>query len=214
MMTTSHKTIARLHGYRNSLFRLKHLGFVKVFSENLADAVGVTSSQVRKDLSLFGPSGNKRGGYLVDDLIPKLNQILGKDTPQNIIVVGAGNIGNALIHYPGFQREGIRIVAAFDQDQAKINRDAAVPVLPLSELKEFVGRQYIKVGVIAVPDTAAQQVLDELVAAGIKGILNFAPIRLNAPDGIIINHVNVGVELETVIYFVNVANPPALAEKN
>lgn len=203
MLTTKKKVVERLHGYRNALYRLKHMGLVKVFSDNLADAVDVTSSQVRKDLSLLGPSGNKRGGYFIDDLILKLNEILGKDKTQDIIVVGAGNIGTALMNYPGFQREGIKIVAAFDRDPGKIKRDGAVPVLPLEELKDFVSQHHIKVGIIAVPDTVAQQVFNEMVAVGIKGILNFAPMRLNTPENFVINNVNVGIELETVIYFVN-----------
>lgn len=214
METVNRKALARLHNYRNALYRLKHLGFVRVFSDNLADAVGVTSSQVRKDLSLFGPSGNKRGGYFIDDLSTKLNGILGKDKPQDIIVVGAGNIGTALMSYPGFKREGIKIVAAFDLDPAKINREATVPILPFAELKDFVARNQIQVGIIAVPDTSAQQVLEDMRSAGIKGVLNFAPIRLNAPENFVINHVNVGVELETVIYFVCALDRPSVPGKN
>ncbi|MFA5088253.1 MAG: redox-sensing transcriptional repressor Rex [Candidatus Omnitrophota bacterium] len=203
MLKANKKSIARLYRYRNALYRLRYMGLHKFFSDNLADAVGVTASQVRKDLAIFGPLGNKRGGYLVDDLINKLNEILGKDKPQNIIIVGYGNIGMALKHYKGFEREGINIVAVFDNDPSKINREDSVPVLPLEELKDFVEKNKITVGVMAVPDVAAQQVVDIMCSGGIKGILNFAPIRLDIPEGFVINNVNVGVELETVIYFVN-----------
>jgi redox-sensing transcriptional repressor len=131
--STSKNAIIRLSRYKNALYRLKLLGFVKVFSDNLADAVGVKPSQVRKDFSLFGISGNKRGGYLIDELIAKLNTILGKNEIQKVVIVGAGHIGTALMKYKGFEREGIKIVAAFDIDPAKYQKEAAMPILPLEE---------------------------------------------------------------------------------
>jgi redox-sensing transcriptional repressor len=202
-MITNKNCIIRLSRYKNSLYRLKALGFVKVFSDNLADAVGVTSEQVRKDFSLFGISGNKRGGYQVDALIEKLNSILGKDRLQKVVVVGAGHIGAALIQYRGFEEEGIKIAAAFDVDPAKIARECAVPVLPLEELRDFAKKNGITIGIIAVPEIAAQQAADLLLQAGIRGILNFAPLRLRIPDDVVVNNVNLELELENVIYFVN-----------
>lgn len=203
-MTMNRNCIIRLSRYKSALYRLKSLGFVKVFSDNLADAIGVLSSQVRKDFSLFGISGNKKGGYQVEALIEKLNTILGKDQLQNVIVVGAGNIGMALLKYKGFEKEGIHIVACFDIDPAKFNREAEVPVLPLEELRDFVRKANIKIGVVAVPEIAAQSVLETMTAAGIKGVLNFAPMRLRAPDDLVINNINLESELENLIYFVNV----------
>lgn len=205
MLQTNENCISRLHRYRDALYRLKHLGFEKVFSDNLADAVGVTASQVRKDLLVLGHAGNKRGGYKADDLIVKLNNILGKNKPQNVIVVGAGNIGCALMNYRGFEKEGIHIVAAFDSDESKSDRKAKIPVYPIGELKNYVRKHRIKVGIIAVPDNAAQDILDLMVSAGIRGALNFAPIRLKVPESFVIYNVNVGLRLETVIYFVNAA---------
>lgn len=198
--------INRLSAYKNALSRFQDLGFVKVFSDNLADSVGVTSVQVRKDFSLFGISGNKKGGYLVEELIDKLNKILGKDRPQKAVVIGLGSIGSALIKYKGFQKEGITITAAFDNDQNKISRDGIPPILPLEELQEYIKHNKITIGIIAVPDTAAQGIADILVATGIKGILNFAPIRLRTPENIVVNNVNLVAELENVIYFVNALN--------
>lgn len=195
------KCIIRLFRYKNALHRFNNLGFVKVFSDNLAEAVGVTATQVRKDFSLFGISGNKRGGYQIDSLLEKLNHILGKNEQQKVIVVGSGNIGSALLKYRGFEKEGLKIAACFDIDPSKYDhKEGNIPVLPLEELRDFVSRNHIKIGVIAVPDIAAQQVLDQMVAAGIKGVLNFAPIRLRAED-CVINNVNLVLELETVIYF-------------
>ncbi len=197
----SKNSVTRLYQYRKSLYRLRQMGFVKAFSENLADAVSVTAAQVRRDFSIFGISGNKRGGYSVDELIAKLDQKLGKDREQNVIVVGAGNLGRALMNYKGFEAEKIKVCALFDSDPSKINRKADVPILPLEDLKKFVKENQIEVAVIVVPDVSAQQVLTELVKAGIKGVLNFAPVRLNPPhENFVISHVNLGLELETVIY--------------
>jgi redox-sensing transcriptional repressor len=199
--------ITRLHEYRNALYRFKQMGFVKVFSDNLADAVGVTASQVRRDLSIYGlASGNKRGGYQTDELLRRFNEVLGKNNPQNVIVVGAGNIGRALMGYKGFEKENIKIVAAFESDASKVDRKASIPVLPLEEMGAFVKAHNVEIGVIAVPDIFAQTVIDLMFAAGVKGALNFAPIRLKVPEGFIVNDVNLGVELETVVYSVNALN--------
>ncbi len=200
---TNKKCIIRLLRYKNALHRLNSLGFVKVFSDNLADAVGVTAAQVRKDFSMFGISGNKRGGYHVDALIEKLNSTLGKNELQKVVIVGAGNIGSALMKYKGFEKEGIKISACFDIDPAKNNRkEGEIPILPLEEFKNFVKSHKIKIGIIAVPDIAAQQVLDIMLAAGIKGVLNFAPMRLRAVGDCVVNNVNLILELETLIYFI------------
>ncbi|MFH1691657.1 MAG: redox-sensing transcriptional repressor Rex [Candidatus Omnitrophota bacterium] len=199
---TNKKCIMRLLRYKNALHRLNALGFVKVFSDNLADAVGVTASQVRKDFSLFGISGNKRGGYQIDLLIEKLNGIMGKSELQKVIIVGTGNIGTALLKYKGFEKEGIKIIACFDIDPAKFKPSAEIPVLPLEELKSFAVQHDVKVGIIAVPDIAAQQVLDCMLSAGIKGILNFAPIRLKGSPGCVINNMNLVLELESIIYYI------------
>jgi len=200
---TNKKCIIRLLRYKNALHRLKTLGFVKVFSDNLADAVGVAATQVRKDFSLFGITGNKRGGYQIDELVQRLDNIVGKGELQKIVIAGAGNIGTALMKYKNFEKEGIKIVACFDVDAGKQqNKSGEIPVLPLEEMGAFVKAKKIKIGVIAVPDSAAQQVLDAMLAAGIKGILNFAPIRLKASGDCFINNVNLVLELETVIYYI------------
>jgi len=192
-----------LSRYKNALKRLKALGFVKVFSGNLADAAGVTSSQVRKDFSLFGITGNRRGGYNVDELIHHIRDILGKNELQKVVIVGTGNIGNALSRYKGFESGGIKILATFDIDPAKYNPTAEVPVLPLEEFRPFIQEQDVKIGILAVPDVAAHHVSEIMISAGIKGILNFAPIQLRAADDVVINNINLEVELENLIYFVN-----------
>lgn len=200
--------VTRLSRYRNALIRLRALNFVKVFSDNLADATGVSSAQVRKDFSMFNISGNRRGGYEVNELIKKLNHILDKESTHEFIEVGAGNLGKALLRYPGFAKSGIKIIACFDVDPAKYDRDAPIPVLPIEELDDFVRQHQIKFGIISTPDVAAQQVLVRMISAGIKGILNFAPIYLRGPQDCVINNINLESEIENIVYFVN------LAEKN
>ncbi|MCI0498597.1 MAG: redox-sensing transcriptional repressor Rex [Planctomycetales bacterium] len=202
-MVMNRKCIIRLSRYKNALKRLKALGFVKVFSGNLADAAGVTSSQVRKDFSLFGITGNRRGGYRVDELIFRIRDILGKNELQKVVIVGVGNIGKALIRYKGFEAGGIKIVAAFDIDPAKYNRSLEVPILSLEEFRTFVQEHQVRIGVLAVPDVAAHHVSEIMISAGIKGILNFAPIQLRAADDVVISNINLEVELENLIYFVN-----------
>jgi redox-sensing transcriptional repressor len=197
-------SIIRLSRYRNAIIRLKSLNFVRVFSDNLADAASVTSAQVRKDFSLFGISGNRRGGYQVDELIKQLDKILGKDQVQEIILVGVGNIGRALIHYPGFEKSGIKIVAGFDIDPAKYNVDAKVPILPLEKMRDYIAGKNIKHGIIAVPDYTAQQVFELMKSAGIMGILNFAPICLRESDDCTVDNINLVTELENIIYFVGI----------
>ena len=195
--------IIRLSRYKNALNRLRTLNFVRVFSDNLADAAGVSAAQVRKDFSLFGITGNRRGGYKVHELAEQLNKILGKDQLQEFVVIGIGNIGRALMHYPGFGRSGIEVAAGFDIDPAKYVPEGKPPVLPLEQLADFVKARDIRLAIIAVPDYAAQQVLGLVLSAGVKGVLNFAPICLKAPSGCVLSNINLETELENLIYFVN-----------
>ncbi len=207
---SSRSRILRLSRYKNAALRLKSLNFLKVFSDNLADATGVTASQVRKDFSLFGISGNRRGGYQIDELLTQLNKVLGKDKLQKFIVVGVGNMGRGMINYPGFIKSEIKIVAGFDIDPSKYNRKADAPVFPMDELTAFVKTNEVEFGIIAVPDFAAQEVFERLIQAGIKGVLNFAPIRLKSDNtDIVVHNLNLETEIENLIYFVNTKVNPA-----
>lgn len=202
-MVMNRKCIIRLSRYKNALKRLKALGFVKVFSGNLADAAGVTSSQVRKDFSLFGITGNRRGGYKVDELITKIREILGKNELQKVVIIGVGNIGKALLRYKGFEAGGIKVIAGFDIDSTKYIESSEVPIYPLDDFRDFVQEHDVKIGILAVPDVAAHHVSEIMISAGIKGILNFAPIQLRTADDVVISNINLEVELENLIYFVN-----------
>jgi redox-sensing transcriptional repressor len=206
--------IIRLSRYKSALYRFERLGFIKIFSDYLADAVGVTSAQVRKDFSIFGIHGNKRGGYQISTLIEKLNDILGKNEVQRVILVGAGSLGSALMKYKNFEKEGIKVEGAFDIDPSKHHFKLPIPVFPVEDIERFVKERNIKIGMLCVPDIAAQQMLDTMIRAGIKGVLNFAPIQLKSTDECVVSDVNLEVELENLIYFVNASERTALNKKS
>ncbi len=203
-MSESKSCIFRLFRYRRCLRDLKELGYVKVFSDNLGEASGVTAAQVRKDFSLFGITGNKKGGYIIDALIDKLNYILGKDEVQKVILVGTGNLGSALLRYKGFNKEDIQISAAFDADPAKQMKSGAIQIYPVKDILDYVKINRIRVAILAVPSVVAQESAEMLIAAGVRGILNFAPVTLKVPEKVIVNNINLAIELENVIYHVSV----------
>jgi redox-sensing transcriptional repressor len=197
----------RLSHYKNALNRFNHLGFQKIFSDYLAETVGVTSAQVRKDFSIFGISGNKRGGYKIDSLLHEINEILGKNEVQKVILCGAGHLGSALMKYRNFEKESIKVVAAFDIDPSKQTLRGPVPVFPMEQMEEYIRSNNIKFAILCVPDIAAQQVLDSMVKCGIRGVLNFAPMQLKICKDCRVNDVNLAVELENLVYFVNSKEP-------
>jgi redox-sensing transcriptional repressor len=200
--------VLRLARYLRVLRKLKSMGFIKVFSNNLGDATGVTPAVVRKDLSAVSIQGHKRGGYQIDATLHTLERVLGKDERQEVVIVGCGKIGRALMSHPEFQREGIQIVAGFDINPNVQSPDAPIPILPMSALATFVHSRHIDVVVLTVPDNAATEVFDQVVAAGIPGVLNFTSIELKFPptakcrSGCVIHHVNIGLEIENLFYLV------------
>lgn len=210
MLIKNRKVISRLSKYKNALQRFQVLGFTKIFSEYLAEVIDCTSSQVRKDFSMFGITGNKRGGYIIEELLEKLNNILGKSVIQKVILAGAGNLGKALLNYKGFESDGIKIVACFDIDPSKISSNSAIPILPMSEIESYIKVNAIDIAILAVPDIVAQEVFNTMVRCGIKGVLNFAPIQLRANAACYVNNINLEMELENIIYFVHAhaATPP------
>lgn len=201
-MQATRETVIRLTRYRSVMEKLRSLGFVKVFSDNLADALGVSSALVRKDFSTFHLTGNKRGGYKVDDLITRLNTILGRDDEQKVIIIGCGKIGTALMNYSGFMREHIRVVAGFDTDPQRLAPQAAIPVLDLSKLKSVVQKEQVRVAVLTVPESGAAVVANACADAGIKGILNFAPVLLKSNGDMMIQNINIASEIENLFYLV------------
>ena len=199
-------SIPRLVQYKYVLKKILTSGVDRVYSNELAEAIGITASQVRKDFSLFGITGNKRGGYHVHDLLVIIQRILGCQAGQDVIIIGLGHLGTALCNYKGFEEEGIRIKAGFDADPEKCGARGDIPVYPSSECERYVSAHKIKIGIIAVPADAAQLVLDVMVRGGIEGVLNFAPVRLLPRRSCVVHDVNLRVELESLLYFVNVSN--------
>jgi redox-sensing transcriptional repressor len=203
MRTKSPIIIARMARYKHAVERLKMLGFSKVFSKYLGETVNATSVQIRKDFSIFGIKGSKRGGYNVDELLEQLTVTLGGKNENKIIVVGCGNLGTSLLNYRGFNQKHFDILATFDIDPAKINNDEKIPTLPLDQLENFIKKESIKTAIITVPEQEAQSIYDRLLKCGIRGIMNFAPIQLKSTGECVVNNVNLYVELESILYFVN-----------
>jgi len=204
---TNRNCISRLSRYKSALYHFKELGFTKIFSTYLAQAVGVTSTQIRKDFSIFKIFGNKRGGYFIDELLVRLNNILSKNETHKVILVGVGNLGRALIHYKGFAHEGFKLIAAFDIDPAKQSAVSEIPVFPINHLSQFVKDNGVQFGILSVPALVAQQVFEKMVDAGIKGVLNFAPCSLQTSDkSVFVNYVNLELELEQLVYFSKLKN--------
>ncbi len=196
------KTIYRLSIYSRCLARLAENGIGTVSSEALAKAAGVKPTQLRKDLAYFGTFGTRGLGYEVADLSKKISEELGTSRLQPVILVGVGNLGLALLSYRGFEKEGFEIVAAFDLNPNR-ERDKEVkqPIYGMDELSALVKRQNIKMAVLTVPASAAQEVTNHLIEAGIAGILNFSPIVLSVPEEVMVNNVNLAIELENLSYF-------------
>ena len=197
------KTVYRLSLYFRIVERLHQNRIETVSSAALAKAAGVKPTQLRKDLTYFGQFGTRGLGYKVESLVTQLASVLRTARFQPVILVGAGNLGSALIHYDGFTKEGFEIVAAFDirPDRAK-SGSLKIPILPMDRLKEFISEHSVKLAILTVPGTNAQAVTNELVDAGIQAILNFSPSILQVPNNVVVNNVNLAIELENLSYFI------------
>jgi redox-sensing transcriptional repressor len=196
-------SLKRIFLYRACLVRLKLMGVKKVFSYTLANETGVKADQVRKDFSEYGIKGNKRGGYEVEELLEIMENIFHRNKDHNLVLVGMGNMGLALSKYSRFVQRNMNIVATFDIDPFKQKIRSDIPVYSMGRLKEIIDRFRVKVAILAVPEISAQEVTDELIRLGIKGIVNFAPVLLKVPADVVVNNVNLCDELESVIYCVH-----------
>jgi redox-sensing transcriptional repressor len=197
------KAVYRLSVYFRGLQRLKANGIRTVSSEALAKAAGVKPTQLRKDLTYFGQFGTRGLGYDVEQLAEMISEVLGTTSLQPVILVGVGNLGLALLSYRGFEKEGFEIIAAFDSNAARHrNKSGSVAVGPMEELAPLVRERGVKMAILTVPASAAQEVANVLVANGITGILNFAPLVLDVPESVVVNNVNLAIELENLSYFV------------
>jgi redox-sensing transcriptional repressor len=195
--------VNRLSLYLRELQHLVRDGHETTSSNQLGGLLGFTDAQVRKDLAYFGHFGYPGIGYRCDELVAAIRRILGTDRGWPVAMVGTGNLGQALLGYRGFGNQNFLIVAAFDVDQAKIGSTInGVPVHHLDELPSLVKQHRIKLGMIAVPAAAAQTVADRLVSAGVEGIVNFAPVTINLPEGISQVGVDLAIELEQLSFAV------------
>lgn len=176
-----------------------------VSSEVLAKAAGVKSTQLRKDLTYFGQFGTRGLGYNVDTLTATINEVLGTNSLQPVVLVGVGNLGAALLRYQGFRKEGFELRAAFDSDSERceeISLKSDVPVHPVAEMKAFIRENSVKMAIMAVPGNTAQEVANELVDSGVQAILNFSPTVLQVPDQVMVHSVDLAIALEHLSYFV------------
>ncbi len=197
MKRVSESTVERLSLYLRLLGELERDGETTVSSRELARRGGTTAAQVRKDLSVFGTFGKRGLGYPVSELAGQLREILGLERPWRVAVVGAGRIGSALLGYEDFRRQGFHVRAVFDDDPEKVGRRwDGLEVSPVTDLEEVLQERRIDIVIMAVPASAAQPLVDRVVAAGIRAILNFAPTKLDVPVGTALKNVNMAVELE------------------
>jgi redox-sensing transcriptional repressor len=196
--------VRRLSLYLRELEGLLRRGRDTVSSKQLGEVLNLTDAQVRKDLAYFGQFGHPGIGYRVDELISRLRCILGTDRTWNVLLMGAGHLGSALLSYRGFSKKGFQVVAVFDSDPAKIGSrigiGGSLEILPIEQLPAVVVEREIQIGVLAVPAEVAQATADQLVAAGIKGILNFAPASLIVPERVALATVDLAVHLEQLAF--------------
>ncbi|MDE0825538.1 MAG: redox-sensing transcriptional repressor Rex [Akkermansiaceae bacterium] len=197
------KAIYRLSIYQRCLRRLWENGLEMVSSSALAKAAGVKSSQLRKDLGYFGQFGTRGLGYSVEELLNAIRELLGRTQFQPVVLVGAGNLGSALLRYQGFEKEGFEVVAAFDAfPETVLKRGIGTAVLPIGDMLEFVKKGGVRLAILCVPAEHAQEVTNDLVGAGVTGILNFSPSVLQVPEAVTVNNVDLALELENLSYFV------------
>ncbi len=199
----SELTTNRLSVYLRCLSELEDAGVRTISSQSLAEQFHLNAAQIRKDLAYFGEFGVRGVGYYVRDLKRHLRQILGLDRKLRVAIMGAGNLGLALADYPGFRLEGFEISALFDTLKEKVGQESrsGVPIYDIHDLKKVAKREGIRIAVIAVPAPSAQHVLGQVVAAGIKAVLNFSPGTLQVPPDVKLKSVDLTVSLESLSFF-------------
>lgn len=193
----SESTVRRLSVYLRLLRELESEEREIVSSQELATRSGTTSAQVRKDLSLFGSFGKRGRGYTVPELAATLEEILGLERRWRVALVGAGRIGSALLGYRDLRERGFEVVAAFDVDPQKVDTVVdGVRISPMDRLEEVVAERDVEMGIVATPPGAAQEVADRLAETGVRALLNFAPVKLDVSDGVVVRSMDVALEME------------------
>ena len=199
----SELTTSRLSLYLRCLDELANEGVARISSKAMAEQFALNSAQIRKDLAYFGEFGVRGVGYSISDLRQQLRKILGLNVNRNVAIIGAGNLGLALATYGGFNDNGFRIATILDSDPVKIGTPTrgGLTIQDAQKLAEIIQREKIEIVVLAVPATIAEEIFEKVVAAGIKAVLNFAPVRLQPRAGVKIKHVDFSISLESLSYF-------------
>ncbi len=202
---------SRLSVYLRCLTLLEESGVATISSSALAHEFHLNAAQIRKDLAYFGEFGVRGVGYSVVELKRHLRNLLGLDRQNNVVIIGAGNLGLALADYPGFRREGFNIVAMFDNVEDKVGQHSrgGVPIHHIKDLRRLVKRHKVRIAVVAVPASAAQSVVNAVVGAGVKGVLNFSPGALRVPEGVKLKSADLTVSLESLSFFLAQGNGEA-----
>ena len=200
--------IDRLPTYARALNLLEARGRDVVSSQELGQLLGVTPAQIRKDLSYFGRFGKQGRGYNVRHLAQELRQILGLDRQWSMILIGVGHLGQAILAYDGFRPQGFIIVDAFDVDPAKVGQQiGGLTVRDLSELSEYLEKRRVDIGIVAVPAAAAGHIIAQLVAGGVRSILNYAPTTVPVPEGLQIKHIDPVLALQSMTFYLKNGAP-------
>ena len=195
-------TLNRLSFYLRCLRRLQELGIKRISSQELAHRYHLSATQIRKDLAQFGEFGIRGVGYEVDELADHLSSLMGLDREHLLVIVGMGNLGTALAQYLGFNYGAFKVVAGVDNDPAKVGRQiGGFRVRPASELAAVVRESGAEIGVLAVPAEAAQENYEALAEAGVKGVLNFAPVRVKRRSDVLLKNVDLRINLEELAFF-------------
>jgi redox-sensing transcriptional repressor len=193
--------IGRLPVYLRALQRMADMGLKTTSSQELGEHVGISAAQIRKDISQFGEFGKQGTGYSIEYLIGQLREILKVDRIWDVIVVGAGDMGHAVVNYQGFQDRGFHIVAIFDNDKEKVGQVIGkFKVEDTESMRERVKEMGVKVAMLAVPAAAAQDVADQLMQAGVRAFLNYAPISLNVPNNVKVQYIDPSIHLQRMTY--------------
>lgn len=193
--------IRRLPGYYRYLGKLERAGAQRISSQELGEQMGLTASQIRQDINCFGGFGQQGYGYNVPELRRRIGDILGLNRAYRMAIVGAGNMGRALLSYGGFRDMRFEVVAVFDSDPELIGRAAlGLTIRDVRELPQALAAQPVDIGIIAVPESAAQSVCDQLVAGGVRAIWNFAPVDLAAGPDVAVNSVHLSDSLLVLTY--------------
>lgn len=194
--------IGRLPVYLRALQRMSDMGLKTTSSQELGEHVGISAAQIRKDISQFGEFGKQGTGYSIQFLLDKLREILKVDRIWDVVVVGAGDIGHALANYQGFQDRGFHITAIFDNDKEKVGRQiGSFTVEDTEVMGERIKAAGVKIAMLTVPASAAQEVADVLVQAGVRAILNYAPISLNVPGNVKVQYIDPSTHLQRMTYY-------------